>query len=86
MVMIVAFPPSTVAHRLRSPRDENCADPQLRHHLQLWATKAFGQTTGWIGGRAIIVADVIVMANLAQIAGRYSVRCCSARTDPSTLR
>ena len=37
-----------------------------------WATKAFGPITGWIGGWAIIVADVIVMANLADIAGRYS--------------
>jgi amino acid transporter len=37
-----------------------------------WATKAFGPVSGWIGGWAIIVADVIVMANLADIAGRYS--------------
>ena len=28
--------------------------------------------TGWMGGWAIIVADIIVMANLAQIAGRYT--------------
>src|SRR3954465_8285998 len=34
-----------------------------------WATRAFGPATGWIGGWAIIVADIIVMANLAQIAG-----------------
>ena len=27
--------------------------------------------TGWIGGWAIIVADIIVMANLAEIAGLY---------------
>ena len=31
-----------------------------------------GPWTGWLGGWAIIVADVIVMANLAQIAGLYS--------------
>ena len=37
-----------------------------------WATRAFGPKTGWIGGWAIIVADIIVMANLAEIAGRYS--------------
>lgn len=37
-----------------------------------WATKAFGPWAGWIGGWAIIVADVIVMANLAQIAGQYT--------------
>jgi amino acid transporter len=37
-----------------------------------WATRAFGPKAGWIGGWAIIVADIIVMANLAEIAGRYS--------------
>jgi amino acid transporter len=36
-----------------------------------WATKAFGPRTGWLGGWGIIAADVIVMANLAQIAGMY---------------
>ncbi len=37
-----------------------------------WATRAFGPITGWMGGWGIIVSDVIVMANLAQIAGSYS--------------
>jgi len=37
-----------------------------------WATRAFGPVTGWMGGWGIIAADVIVMANLAQIAGSYS--------------
>ena len=37
-----------------------------------WGTKAFGPWVGWLGGWGIIVADVIVMANLADIAGRYS--------------
>jgi amino acid transporter len=36
-----------------------------------WGTKAFGPKTGWMGGWAIIAADVIVMANLAAIAGSY---------------
>jgi amino acid transporter len=36
-----------------------------------WATRAFGSITGWLGGWGIIAADVIVMANLAQIAGSY---------------
>ncbi|MBF4577197.1 APC family permease [Frondihabitans sp. VKM Ac-2883] len=37
-----------------------------------WASRAFGPITGWMGGWGIIVADVIVMANLASIAGSYS--------------
>ncbi|MDP9164868.1 MAG: APC family permease [Actinomycetota bacterium] len=37
-----------------------------------WASRAFGPLIGWMGGWGIIAADVIVMANLAQIAGAYS--------------
>lgn len=37
-----------------------------------WASKAFGPVTGWLGGWAIIVADIVVMTNLAAIAGSYS--------------
>ncbi len=37
-----------------------------------WASRAFGPIIGWLGGWGIIAADVIVMANLAQIAGAYS--------------
>src|SRR4051812_29104916 len=36
-----------------------------------WATKAFGPKTGWLGGGGIIAADVLVMASLAQVAGKY---------------
>ncbi|MEU6368997.1 amino acid permease [Streptomyces sp. NPDC046931] len=39
-----------------------------------WATRAFGPRTGWMGGWGIIVANVIVMASLAEIAGAYSFR------------
>lgn len=37
-----------------------------------WASRVFGPVTGWLGGWSIIASDVIVMANLAQIAGTYS--------------
>ncbi|GAA4685768.1 APC family permease [Frondihabitans cladoniiphilus] len=37
-----------------------------------WAARAFGPKTGWMGGWGIIAADVIVMANLASIAGSYT--------------
>jgi amino acid transporter len=49
----------------------NNADPDAGTTFS-WATRAFGPVTGWMGGWAIIVADVIVMANLAQIAGLYT--------------
>jgi amino acid transporter len=37
-----------------------------------WATRAFGPWAGWLGGWGIIVADIVVMANLSDIAARYS--------------
>ncbi|HVF76930.1 MAG TPA: APC family permease [Solirubrobacteraceae bacterium] len=39
-----------------------------------WVSKAMGPWAGWMGGWAIVVADVVVMANLAQIAGLYSFK------------
>ena len=49
----------------------NRADPDCGTTFS-WVTRAMGPSLGWLGGWAIIVADVIVMANLAQIAGLYS--------------
>lgn len=37
----------------------------------VWGAKTFGPIPGWMGGWAIFVADVIVMANLAAVAGEY---------------
>jgi amino acid transporter len=51
----------------------NRADPDCGTTFS-WVTKAMGPWAGWLGGWAIIVADIIVMANLAQIAGLYSFR------------
>ncbi len=39
-----------------------------------WASRAFGPFVGWLGGWGIIAAEVIVMANLVEIAGAYSFR------------
>jgi len=49
----------------------NRADPDCGTTFS-WVTKAMGPFAGWMGGWAIVVADVIVMANLAQIAGLYT--------------
>jgi amino acid transporter len=49
----------------------NRADPDCGTTFS-WVTKAMGPSAGWLGGWAIIVADIIVMANLAQIAGLYT--------------
>src|SRR5262249_49803442 len=49
----------------------NKADPDCGTSFS-WVTKAMGPQLGWITGWTIVVADVIVMANLAQIAGLYT--------------
>ncbi|MEU6093723.1 amino acid permease [Streptomyces sp. NPDC047079] len=39
-----------------------------------WATRAFGPRAGWMGGWGIIVADILFMTNVAEIAGIYGFR------------
>ena len=48
----------------------NKADPDCGTTFT-WATRAFGPGTGWAGGWAIVAADILVMASLAQVAGQY---------------
>jgi amino acid transporter len=48
-----------------------------------WVTRAMGPWLGWLTGWAIIVADIIVMANLAEIAAIYTFLLFGL--DPSTL-
>ena len=48
----------------------NKADPDCGTTFT-WATRAFGPRSGWFGGWAIIAADVLVMASLAQVASQY---------------
>ena len=68
-VMLVAFVPMLLI--ASAYYYLNRADPDCGTTFS-WATRAMGPWAGWMGGWAIIVADVIVMANLAQIAGLYS--------------
>ena len=37
----------------------------------MWTTRAFGPHIGWITGWIMVVADIVVMASLAQITGTY---------------
>ena len=67
-VMLLAFVPMyfiAVAYAELNSREPDCGTTFT------WATRAFGPWWGWMGGWGIIAADVIVMSNLAQIAGRY---------------
>jgi len=66
--LIVSFLPMLcIAYAFR---ELNQADPDCGITFT-WAARAFGPRTGWMGGWGIIAADVIVMASLSQIAGRY---------------
>ena len=68
-IMLIAFIPMyfiAVAYRELNQAEPDCGTTFT------WATRAFGPIVGWMGGWGIIAADVIVMANLAQIAGSYS--------------
>src|SRR3984885_3464345 len=51
-------------------RELNKADPDCGTTFT-WTARAFGPRTGWMGGWGIIAADIIVMASLSHIAGRY---------------
>jgi len=67
-VLLLAFVPMLcIAYAYR---ELNAVDPDCGTTFT-WAARAFGPRTGWMGGWGIVVADVVVMANLAQIAGQY---------------
>jgi len=69
LIMVLAFVPMyfiAVAYAELNKAEPDCGTTFT------WAARAFGTRTGWMGGWGIIAADVIVMANLSQIAGSYS--------------
>jgi amino acid transporter len=73
--LIVSFLPMLcIAYAFR---ELNKADPDCGTTFT-WTTRAFGPAAGWLGGWGIIAADVIVMASLSQIAGRYAFRLVGA--------
>lgn len=68
-ILLISFVPMlfiAAAYKYMNRADPDCGTTFT------WVTRAMGPQLGWIGGWAIIVADVIVMANLAQIAGSYT--------------
>jgi amino acid transporter len=68
-VLLVSFVPMLLI--AGAYRALNRADPDAGTTFA-WTTRAFGPWVGWINGWAIFLADVIVMASLAQIAGKYT--------------
>src|SRR5215471_3078182 len=68
LVAVAAFVPMLLCSIGYS--ELNKADPDCGTTF-IWASRAFGPRTGWFGGWAIVAADVLVMASLAQVAGQY---------------
>jgi amino acid transporter len=68
VVVLLAFVPMlfvAIAYQELNKAETDCGTTFT------WATSAFGPKTGWLGGWGIVVADVLVMASLAQVAGQY---------------
>ncbi|MGW1729212.1 APC family permease [Streptomyces sp. NPDC002306] len=75
VVIILAFVPMfMIAYGYK---ELNRADPDCGTTFT-WASRAFGPRTGWLGGWGFVAADIIVMANLAQIAGAYGFQLVGA--------
>ncbi|MFI6845061.1 APC family permease [Kitasatospora sp. NBC_00085] len=71
IITILAFVPMLLI--AYAYKELNASDPDCGTTFT-WAARAFGPRTGWMGGWGIVIADIIVMANLAQIAGVYGFR------------
>jgi amino acid transporter len=68
IIVLLAFVPAFLV--AQGYKELNKADPDCGTTFT-WATRAFGPSTGWMGGWGIVAADVLVMASLAQVAGQY---------------
>jgi amino acid transporter len=68
-IMLLAFVPMFLIAVAFS--ELNKAEPDCGTTFT-WASRAFGPWVGWLGGWGLIAADILVMANLSQIAGSYS--------------
>jgi amino acid transporter len=70
-VLLVAFIPMLLI--AGAYRGLNRADPDAGTTFA-WTTRALGPGLGWVNGWTIFLADVLVMASLAQIAGIYTFK------------
>jgi amino acid transporter len=69
VIMLIAFVPILfISYAYKSL---NAQTPDCGTNFT-WTAKVFGPRTGWLSGWALIAADVIVMANLAEVAALYT--------------
>ena len=67
-VIIVSFLPMVCI--AWAYKNLNQADPDCGTTFS-WMSRAMGAGWGWVGGWAVLFADIVVNANQAQIAGSY---------------
>ena len=67
-ILLLAFVPMYFI--AKAYQDFNEVDPDCGTTFK-WGWRAFGPHVGWMGGWGVIVADIIVMASLSQVAGSY---------------
>jgi amino acid transporter len=75
LIMLLAFVPIlfiSYAYRALNSRIPDCGTNFT------WGARAFGAHVGWMSGWGAIIAQVIVLANLAQIAGIYTFKLFNA--------
>ena len=70
-VIIVSFIPMYFV--AMAYRNLNAADPDCGTTFS-WITRSMGPSLGWIAGWTILVSDIVVNANQAQIAGSYGLQ------------
>src|SRR4029453_18119191 len=68
LILVLAFIP--VLFIAYAFRELNSALPDCGTTF-FWARKAFGPWAAWLGGWGVALAGIVVLANLAQIAGQY---------------
>ena len=67
-VLLVAFLPMlfiAAAYKYMNKVDPDCGTTFT------WVTRAFGPKSGWMAGWGLLMADLIIMPNLAGISGKY---------------
>lgn len=80
-IMLIAFIPMlcvAVAFYHLNRSDPDCGTTFS------WARRAIGPKSGWMAGWSVIVANILVMPSLADIAGRYSFQLIGIG-DPSAV-
>jgi amino acid transporter len=68
-IMVIAFIPMlciAVSYYYMNRADPDCGTSFT------WVARAMGPVPGWLAGWGIIVADIIVMASLAEVAAQYT--------------